>query len=514
MSRSSPPALELRGITKKFGSVVANDRVDFDVVPGEVHALLGENGAGKSTLMSVLYGLYKPDAGEILIDGQPVEISSPSAAIDLGIGMVHQHFMLVSVMTVAENIVLGQEPTQAGGRLDLKAARARVSELSDRYGLAVDPNAKIEDVTVGTQQRVEILKALYRNARILVLDEPTAVLTAQEVKELTGVLNRLKQDGTAIVFISHKLGEVLEVADRITVLRRGKKVDTVPRQGATEASLARLVVGRDVLLSVEKTPGKPEGPLLEVRDLYVRDDRELEKVSGLSLSVRAGEIVALAGVDGNGQQELVDAITRHAGARVGRGGDRRSGDRRQGRASGDGCRRRPYRRGPPAPRARAPVHVDGEPGAARVPQARVQRPRVAAPQLLEGPGQAAARGVRRPRRRTGHATRRHSRAATSRRSCVAREIASNPKVLVAHQPTRGLDVGAIEFVHRRLIDERDKGRAVLLVSLEYEEVKALADRILVIYEGKIVGEFPPDASEEELGIAMTGGKTEPAEVAS
>ena len=309
MTSTGPPALELRGITKKFGSVVANDRVDFDVVPGEVHALLGENGAGKSTLMSVLYGMYKPDDGEILVDGKAVEIASPSAAIKLGIGMVHQHFMLVSVMTVAENIVLGQEPMQSGGRLDLKAARARVNELSDRYGLAVDPNARIEDVTVGAQQRVEILKALYRNARILVLDEPTAVLTAQEVKELTGVLNRLKQDGTAIVFISHKLGEVLEVADRITVLRRGKKVGTVPRQGATEASLARLVVGRDVMLSVTKPAGKPEGPLLEVRDLYVRDERELEKVSGLSLSVRAGEIVALAGVDGNGQQELVDAIT-------------------------------------------------------------------------------------------------------------------------------------------------------------------------------------------------------------
>jgi simple sugar transport system ATP-binding protein len=223
--------------------------------------------------------------------------------------MVHQHFMLVPVMTVAENIVLGQEPTQAGGRLDLKAARARVKDLSDRYGLLVDPDATIEDITVGAQQRVEILKALYRDARILVLDEPTAVLTAQEVKELTGVLNRLKQDGTAIVFISHKLGEVLAVADRITVLRRGKKVDTVPRQGATELSLARLVVGRDVLLRVDKKPAKPAGPLLEVRDLYVHDDRELEKVSGLSMSVRAGEIVAIAGVDGNGQQELVDAIT-------------------------------------------------------------------------------------------------------------------------------------------------------------------------------------------------------------
>ena len=309
MTQSGPPVLELRGITKKFGSVVANDRVGFDVVAGEVHALLGENGAGKSTLMSVLYGLYKPDEGEILVDGKPVTINSPSAAIDLGIGMVHQHFMLVQVMTVAENIVLGREPSRAAGVLDLKAARARVHELSDRYGLAVDPDAKIEDITVGAQQRVEILKALYRDARILVLDEPTAVLTAQEVRELTTVLNRLKADGTAIVFISHKLREVLQVADRITVLRRGKKVDTVPREGATEQSLARLLVGRDVVLSIDKATSKPGAPLLEVKDLHVSDDRELEQVKGLSLSVRAGEIVALAGVDGNGQHELVDAIT-------------------------------------------------------------------------------------------------------------------------------------------------------------------------------------------------------------
>src|SRR3954464_8987196 len=302
-------ALELRGITKRFGRIVANEGVDFDLQAGEVHALLGENGAGKSTLMSILYGLYRPDEGEVRIDGEPVTIDSPRRAIDLGIGMVHQHFMLIPVMTVAENIVLADEPRSAGGLLDVQAARERVRELSDRFGVAVDPGAVIEDVSVGQQQRVEILKALYREAQVLVLDEPTAVLTARETQDLFGVLRALRDDGKAIVFISHKLGEVLEIADRVTVLRRGKRVDTVATAGASEESLARLMVGRDVLLRVEKAPAKPGDPILELRDVHPGDDRGLPAVQGVDLTVRAGEIVALAGVDGNGQTELVEAIT-------------------------------------------------------------------------------------------------------------------------------------------------------------------------------------------------------------
>src|ERR1044072_4437799 len=309
----------MRGVTKQFPGVLANDHVDFDLRKGEVHALLGENGAGKSTLMNILYGLYSADEGEIRMNGKAVTFSSAKDAIDRGIGMVHQHFMLIPVMTVAENIVLEVEPTKAGVLLDYGQAVERVQEISSKYGLAVNPTAKVESISVGQQQRVEILKALYRGADILILDEPTAVLTPQEAGELFGIIKSLQEGGTSIIFISHKLNEVLEIADRITVLRRGKMIDTVPREGATEDSLAKMMVGREGLLRGEKPPPQTGDVLLEVRDLEVEDDRGLPAVRGVSLSVRAGEIVGLAGVEGDGQSEVIEAITGLRGAAGGEG---------------------------------------------------------------------------------------------------------------------------------------------------------------------------------------------------
>jgi len=502
--QSEAPALELRGITKRFGPVVANDGIDFDLRQGEVHALLGENGAGKSTLMSILYGLYSPDEGEIRVNGEQARIDSPSRAIELGIGMVHQHFMLVPVMTVTENIVLGEEPMR-GALLDVKEGARRVKELSDRYGLAVDPDAVIEQVSVGMQQRVEILKTLYRDARILILDEPTAVLTAQETNELFEVLRALKADGVSIVFISHKLNEVLAISDRVTVLRRGERIDTVPTDGATEQSLARLMVGRDVLLRVEKATGKPGEPVLEVEDLHVRDERGLEAVKGVSLQVREGEIVAIAGVDGNGQLELVQAI---AGVRAPESGHVSIAEHE---VTGRG------------------VRATTEAGLAHIPEDRhlcglvldftlaenlalreYRSPPISNHGLLSV-GQMNERAdtlLKEYDVRGGEPSTLASSLSggNQQKVAVAREIASNPKLLIAHQPTRGLDVGAIEFVHGQLLKERDNSRGVLLVSLEFEEIRALADRILVIYEGRLVAEFPPEVSEEELGVAMTGGR--------
>ncbi len=510
MADESGSVLELHGITKRYPGIVADDHVDFDLRRGEVHALLGENGAGKSTLMNILYGLTKPDEGEIVVHGKQVVFSSAKDAIESGIGMVHQHFMLIPVMTVAENIVLGVEPVRDGVLLDERGAEERVRELSQQFGLAVDPTSLVSSITVGQQQRVEILKALYRGAEILILDEPTAVLTPQEAGELFAIVRSLQADGKSIIFISHKLNEVLEIADRITVLRRGKKIDTVSRQGATEEGLARMMVGREVLLRVDKAPASPTDVALEVNDLQVIDERDLDKVRGVSFTVRRGEIVAIAGVDGNGQTELVEAITglrRIASGTVAVGGREFQGHL--------------------TPR----MMIDA--GIGHIPEDRHRRGLVLEFDLAENIAlhdydkppdskhgwlyparlvQRAARLIKEFDIRGGGplTLARSLSGGNQQKVVVAREVARNPVVLIAAQPTRGLDVGAIEYVHRRLVAERDAGRAILLVSLELDEVLSLADRILVMYEGRIVGEHAAGAGEEEIGLQMLGGRKEAA----
>ena len=503
--------LEMRGIRKQFPGVVANDDVSLDVRKGEVHALLGENGAGKSTLMNILYGLYHPDAGEILLNGKPVTFGSARDAIRAGIGMVHQHFMLIPVMTVAENIVLGTEPRD-GIFLDERGAEKRVRELSQQFALAVEPTSLVSDITVGQQQRVEILKALYRGADVLILDEPTAVLTPQEARELFTIIRNLQADGKSIIFISHKLNEVLEIADRITVLRRGKTIETVQAEGATEASLARAMVGRDVLLRVDKKPAQPGDVLLSVEDLHVKDDRGIAKVRGISFDVRAGEIVGIAGVDGNGQSELIDAI---AGLLKIESGRVVVGGRECVRAS-------------------AREMLDA--GLGHIPEDRQRRGLVLEFSIAENialhdyakppdsrwgwlyPHRLVARAARLIKefdvRGGGPLTRAGGLSGGNQQKVVAaREIARDPKVLIAAQPTRGLDVGAIEYLHRRLVTERDEGRAILLVSLELEEIFSLSDRILVIYEGEIAGEHTGEVSEELVGLEMLGGREKAAAVA-
>jgi len=499
------PVLELRGITKQFPGTLANDHVDFDVRPGEVHALLGENGAGKSTLMNILYGLYKADEGQIVLRGKPVAFASAKDAIRAGIGMVHQHFMLIPVMTVAENIVLGVEPKRNGVLLDEGSAERRVRDLAKTFNFHVDPHARVDAIGVGQQQRVEIMKALYRNAQILILDEPTAVLTPQEAADLFEILRTLTREGISVIFISHKLNEVLEIADRITVLRRGKKIETVPREGATEESLARAMVGREVLLRVEKPPAQPGDVLLEVEGLDVLDDRGIEKVRDVSFSVRAGEIVGIAGVDGNGQSELIDGIT---GLRKIESGSVRVAGRELRHAT-------------------AREMLDA--GVGHIPEDRQRRGLVLEFTIAENialhdydrppesrwgwlfPGRLVevARGLIREFdvRGGGPLTRAGGLSGGNQQKLVAaREIARDPKVLIAAQPTRGLDVGAIEYLHRRLVEERDEGRAILLVSLELDEILSLSDRILVLYEGEIVGEHGADVSEQEIGLEMLGGR--------
>jgi simple sugar transport system ATP-binding protein len=503
------PVLELRDITKRFPGVVADDHVDFDLRDGEVHALLGENGAGKSTLMNIVYGLYHADEGEIRVNDEPVRIHSPKDAISRGIGMVHQHFMLIPVMTVAENIVLGSEPTKAGDILDYGAARKRVADLSRQFGFAIEPDARVENISVGQQQRVEILKALYRHADILILDEPTAVLTPQEANELFEILRTLTREGLSIIFISHKLNEVLEIADRITVLRRGKKVDTVPRAGATEEGLARMMVGREVLLRVDKPPTTPGEPLLEVDNLQVLGELGLGAVNGVSFDVRRGEIVGLAGVDGNGQSELVEALS---GLRKVEAGTVRLAGRDVTGASTHDVLHRGLGHIPEDRQRRGLVlnfslaenlalhDYDAEPNARfgwLFPRRLVQRARGILRQFdVRGGGpQTLASALS---------------GGNQQKVVVGRELSRDPQVLLAAQPTRGLDVGAIEFVHRRLVEARNGNAAVLLVSLELDEILSLSDRILVMYEGRIAGEYPPDVSEEELGLAMTGGRSKEA----
>jgi simple sugar transport system ATP-binding protein len=514
MSAANPEVvLEMRGITKAFPGIVANDNVDFELRRGEVHALLGENGAGKSTLMNILYGLYKADAGEVVLNGKPVVFHSAKDAIRAGIGMVHQHFMLIPVMTVAENIVLGIEPSKDVVLLDERGAEQRVREISQQFGLAVDPTALISEISVGQQQRVEILKALYRGAEILILDEPTAVLTPQEAGELFAIVKSLQADGKSIIFISHKLNEVLEIGDRTTVLRRGRKIETVPCAGATEDSLARAMVGREVLLRVEKAPANPGDALLTVDDLHVVDDRGIEKVKGISFEVRSGEIVGIAGVDGNGQTELIDAITGlrryHAGTVKVAGRDLHG----------------------------ASVRGMLDAGVGHIPEDRQRRGLVLEFSIAENialhdyeeppnakwgwlfPKQLIARAKSLIRefdvRGGGPLTRAGGLSGGNQQKVIAaREIARDPKVLIAAQPTRGLDVGAIEYLHRRLVEERDEGRAILLISLELEEVLSLSDRILVIYEGEIVGEHSTDVSDQEVGLEMLGGRRQKADAAA
>ncbi|ABW18511.1 ABC transporter ATP-binding protein [Alkaliphilus oremlandii] len=500
-------AIEMLGITKKFPGIKANDNVTLRVEKGQIHALLGENGAGKSTLMSVLFGLYQPEEGIIKVNGEEVKITNPNVANDYGIGMVHQHFKLVENFTVAENIILGMEPKKSFGRIDMKKAIQRVVEISEQYGLKVDPNAKIEDISVGMQQRVEILKMLYRNADILIFDEPTAVLTPQEIRELIKIMKGLIKEGKTIILITHKLKEIKEVADQCSVLRRGKYIGTVNVSDTSEEKMAEMMVGREVSFEVEKEEANPTDVVLEIKDLTVKDNRNLEAVKNLSLKVRAGEILCIAGIDGNGQTELIEALTGlrkiEKGTILLNGESIENENTRNRTLKGIGHI--------PEDRQKYGLVLDFKVEENMVLQTYFKEPFSKKGILNFKEIRAFSdRLIREFDVRSGQGSLSDARGMSGgnqQKAIIAREIERSPELLIAAQPTRGLDVGAIEYIHNRLVQERDKGRAILLVSLEMEEVLNLSDRIAVIYEGEIVGTVKAsETNENELGLMMAGSK--------
>lgn len=499
-----PYLLEMSNISKSFPGVKANQNINLAIRSGEIHALLGENGAGKTTLMKILYGLYKPDAGEIRLKGSPLEITSPEQAIHRGIGMVHQHFMLIPPFTVLENIVLGNEPRKKFGMLDQAVALAKLNKLSLELGLKIDPHTKISDLSVGLQQRVEILKALYREAEILILDEPTSVLTPQESNDLGEILRKFVAQGKAVVFITHKLKEVKKFADTITIIRQGQVVNSVSCQETSVESLAEMMVGRKVLLEVEKKPAKLGENILKIENLNILDHRKLPKVRNFSLNVHAGEIIAVAGVDGNGQTELIEALT---GLRPVNSGHIFLNNQEITN--------------------RTPRQII-ESRLAHIPEDRQKRGLILDFSIWENlileeycTPEYSKLGFIKEKHAQTHALMLikefdirtpHEKTATASLSggnqqkiVLAREIRRNPQALIVAQPTRGLDVGAIEFIHQQLIVERDQGKAILLFSLELDEILTLADTIAVIYEGELMGMLPrTEANEETLGMMMTG----------
>ncbi len=515
--QAAPYAIEMFDITKSWPGVVANDHVNLKVRRGEIHALVGENGAGKTTLMNILYGLIHPDSGQIAINGRITSISGPRDAIRNGIGMVHQHFMLIPPLTVTENIVLGHEPGNVASLYDIKKAREAVLKLSRQYSLPIEADARVEKLSVGMQQRVEILKTLYRAADILIMDEPTGVLTPQETTELFRVLRGLVEQGKTIIFITHKLREVLELTDSITVLRRGKNAGELVTSATNQAEIARMMVGREVLLRVNKTPAHPGPVVLHVEDIHAQSDRGLEVLHGVSFDVHAGEILGIAGVEGNGQSELIEALT---GMRKITSGDIAITQVKDGEA------------GEAVDLTKLNAREERIVGLAHIPEDRRGSGLVLTdsiednmilgrqrwPQfswhsfvlLLRNIVKWAKRLVAEFDVRTSSvdAPARSLSGGNQQKIIIAREFSANPMALIAAQPTRGVDIGAIEFIHRRLIEQRDAGKAVLLISAELDEIRSLSDRIAVMYEGRVVDIVSPDASEEQLGILMTGGHVE------